>query len=730
MNRWLHTFSCCSAVASLGASLSAVAQTSNTAVEEVVVTAQRRAESAEDVPISITIASGEQLERAGVSRLEDIAIIAPAVQLSRTGVYTQPSIRGVTSTLAGNYENNVGIYVDGYYLPFTRGLNVDLVNISQVQVLKGPQGTLFGRNATGGAILIQTLDPSMTERSGRVNMTYRRFEDKQVQGYFSTPIVDSLAWNVAGNYRESDGHIEDIDGFATAPIENWNVSTKLRFQPNENLTITGKYETLSTQDGRALANTYEGRSLVVFRVPGTYLETRDNKTSVNFPVTNETTQDTASLKLEWDFGWGALNSVTAYQEEENKLFYDLDGTKLHFFEQRTKDENEAFSQDLNLTSNGDGPIQYVVGAYYFDSKQQTIENASLNALTLTPTIFVPGQLNTPETEAYAGYADVTWEAISRLFLTGGIRYSDETKELNVRNPTINREAKFESWTPRAVVRYQLDDNSNVYVSFSKGFKSGLINVASPFNTVDPEKIDAYEVGYKTARGSWRLDTAAYYYDYTDLQVSSLQIVNGINTAITTNAASAEIYGAEVQLSLNVVDNLNVNASAAYTHARYEDFPAASYNDILPNGLNTTSCNIRPNPAPPPATLSDPCTQSWAGQQPTRAPDWTGNVGADYTLATGLGTFLFAGTVAYTSSYVPVKGDLDDFGAYRYDTGDYTMINARTSWSPPALEQLTFTAFGENLGNSRYYFYRSGNAFGDYHVLGTPRTWGVSLDYRF
>ena len=171
-----HCLLSCSVLTGMAATFGATAQEASTGglVEEVVVTAQRRAESLQNVPISITVASGEQLENAGVSRLENISLIAPAVQLSRIGVYTQPAIRGVTTTLAGNYENNVSVYVDGYYLPFTRGLNLDLVNIGQVQVLKGPQGTLFGRNATGGAILIQTLDPSMTERSGRVNATYRK----------------------------------------------------------------------------------------------------------------------------------------------------------------------------------------------------------------------------------------------------------------------------------------------------------------------------------------------------------------------------------------------------------------------------------------------------------------------------------------------------------------------------------------------------------------------------
>jgi iron complex outermembrane recepter protein len=735
MKTWHRTLTFGVVIASALPAVTAAADQAGAVVEEVLVTAQRRTESLQDVPISVTVASGDQLEKAGVARLEDIAVIAPAVQLSRTGVYTQPSVRGITTTLAGNYENNVAIYVDGYYLPFTRGLNTDLVNISQLQVLKGPQGTLFGRNATGGAILVQTLDPSLSERSGRLKLTYRDFNDRQVQGYFSTPLGDKFAWNVAGNYREADGYIQDVSGFDTAPIDSYSVSTKLRWQPTEQLDITGKFESMRVSDGRTLASTYEGRSLVVFRVPGTYLETRDNRTSVNFPVENSAEQETGSLKIDYDFGWGALHSITAYQEEEDRLHYDLDGTALRYFEQRTRDKNEAFSQDLNLTSSGDGPIQYVVGAYYFNAELRTVENASLNALTATPTVYVEGQHNTSKTEAFAGYADVTWQAASRLFLTAGLRYSDETKKLNVacptlsagcpRDPFVDDEADFDSWTPRGVVRFQLDDDSSVYASYSKGFKSGLISVASPFNVVDPEEVDAYEVGYKTARGTWRLDTAAYYYDYQDLQVSSLQIVNGINTAVTTNAASAEIYGAEAQFSIAPVDDFNISAGAAYTHARYKSFPEASYNAINAAGLNTTSCV---NSAPPPAQI--PCVQDWSGQQPTRAPDWTGNLAADYTLRTGIGSFELAGNVFYTSSYIPLKGDLDTSGNFRYGNEDYTLVSARISWSPNAFDALTLTAFGENLGDARYYFYRSGNAFGDYHVLGQPRTWGVSADFRF
>jgi iron complex outermembrane receptor protein len=678
-------------IVTAGISCVAAAQdASGPKLEEVVVTAQRRVEALQNVPISLTVASGEQLERAGVTRLEDISQIAPAVQLSRTGIYTQPAIRGITTTLAGNYENNVAIYVDGYYLPFTRGLNTDLVNISQLQVLKGPQGTLFGRNATGGAILIQTLDPSLTEMSGRVNATYRRFDDRQVQGYFSIPLIDNtLAWNVAANYRKSDDYIKDIAGFDTAPIKNYDVSTKVMWRPIEDLTISGKYEDLSVSDGRTLATTYEGRSLVQRLVPGTYLETRDNRTSVNFPVDNTTYQRTGAGKVEYNFGWGRLNSITAYQQEFNRLQYDLDGTKVHFFEQRTREKNRAFSEDFNLTSLGDGALQYVIGAYYFKSQQYTPDTSSLSALAALPanrTIYVPG----------------------------GIRYSHENKDVRVECPIISSSCPlavwfdgdhtFKSWTPRGVVRYQLDDASNVYASFSRGFKSGLINIAAPFNTVNPEKIDAYEVGYKTARGRWRLDTAAYYYDYKDLQVSSLQIINGINTAITTNATSARIYGAEAQLAAEVIKNLNVTAGLAFTHARYKDFP---------NAVNALGA-----------------TQDWSGKQLVRAPDWTGNLAADYTLRTVIGKLVFAGNYSYSSNYAPVRGDLDASGNFVYGQGSYNVVNLRTSWSPPGHDEFTLSALGENVGNTRYYFYRSGNAFGDYHVLGQPATWGVSADYRF
>jgi iron complex outermembrane receptor protein len=292
----------------------------------------------------------------------------------------------------------------------------------------------------------------------------------------------------------------------------------------------------------------------------------------------------------------------------------------------------------------------------------------------------------------------------------------------------NQEATFNSVTPRAVARYELTDNSNIYASYSKGFKSGFIATSAPYNKVNPEKLDAFEAGYKYGGGRFRFDTSAYYYDYKDLQVSSLQIVNGTNTAVTANAAKAEIYGVEAQVTGALTDDLNARASVAYNHARFKQFIAAGINIPSPvTGLNSTSCA---NANPPPATV--PCVQNQAGQQLVRAPDWTFNLGADYTHPLEGGAALLASAnVAYTSNFATAKSDIGLNGSgLRYgQDGGYALLNLSAGWRAPG-EHLTITVYGNNVTNTRYYIYRTGNAFGDYHVLGEPATYGVRADYRF
>jgi iron complex outermembrane receptor protein len=697
-------------------------------VEEIVVTAQKRAERLEDVPISITAASGETLERAGIARLEDIARIAPGVQVSRTGVYVQPAIRGVTTQLVGvGQENNVAVYVDGFYMPFQRGLNLDLANISQVQALKGPQGTLFGRNATGGAILIQTLQPSLTERSGRVSVGYGRFDDKRLQAYFSAPVSDVLAVNIAGYLRKSDGYVKDVAGFNTAPLSNYVLNGKFLLVPSDKLTLTGTLETLKVSDGRGLAVTSDGRALAKTLFPTSYVETRDNRTSLSHPVINRSFQNSASLKVEYQFSGATLTSYSRYQRERDFSSFEVDSSPLPIYDQFYHEYGKAISQELNLASTASGPLNYVLGLFYFNSRSQGDDNF---ARAYPSAVFAKQNDSVVDATAYAAYADATWRLASRLYLTGGIRYSHERKDAIVWSGAgallLDTSATFKSTTPRAVIRYELTDSSNIYASFSKGFKSGLISTTAPFNRVEPEKLTAYEVGFKTAQRRFRLDAAAYSYDYKNLQVSSVTVINGINNTVTSNAATARIYGAEAQFGARVTEQLNINANVAYTHARYRDFRNAPVN--LPSattGLNSGACA---NAAPPPATV--PCTQDQSGQRIPRAPDWSVNLGGDYTIPLDFGSVVLSGNVSYSSPYAPTKSDkgLNATG-YRYQQGAITLLNLQAAWTSPD-DHWTLAAFGNNITDERYYIVYTGSAFGDYRVLAEPATWGVRLDYRF
>jgi iron complex outermembrane receptor protein len=314
----------------------------------------------------------------------------------------------------------------------------------------------------------------------------------------------------------------------------------------------------------------------------------------------------------------------------------------------------------------------------------------------------------------------------RLFLTGGLRYSHETKDIwrweaSGALAAVQDQA-FKSTTPRLVLRYEIAEDTNVYASFSKGFKSGFINTQPPYSPVKPEKLDAYEVGFKTARGAFRFDAAAYYYDYKDLQVGAVIVVNGVNSSVSANAATAEIYGAEAQFAGRLAENLNVNAGVAYTHARYKSFPNSLVSLPSPvTGLNSGTC------APP---AGRQCTQDWSGQRLARAPDWTLQLGLDYAIPASFGEIALAGNGVYTTSMPVSRSDIGLNGTgYRYEQPDTFVLNLRAAWTLPN-KQWTFTVFGNNVTDETTYAVLTGSAFGDYKVENDPATYGVRIDYRF
>ena len=699
----------------LGGFTPALSQTMPPAQEgEIIVTAQKRAERLEDVPISITAIDGQQLQSSGVLTVQDLARVAPGLNIIRNGVNILPGIRGISNQTGGILaENNVAVYIDGFYITSPQGLNFDLIDVAQVEVLKGPQGTLFGRNATGGAILISTLNPSLEAPALKASASYGRFDEVIVNGYASVPLGTSAALGITGSFRNSDGPFRDVGGFNSAPVRNRSIHGKLLISPSESfrMTIAGGYARTSDPSGNTWNMVAAATAPTI--VPGAVVASKPYQTSLSFPTRHLVDIYDASLKIVGEQGPFTLTSLTYWRQLKQHYTYDIDGSPANIAFIDGFQNEESLSQEVNLNYESDR-ISAVLGGFYFYDYGASPSVISVNR-GVTSLL-----KNRASTDAGALYADVTFHVDDRLSLIGGLRYSSETKRVKqvLTGGTYFGNPAQDSWhslTPRAVVQYEVADRSNVYASYSQGFKSGTFNVTSgTLPPVRPEKVDAFEVGFKRG-GRIRFDAAAYYYDYRDIQVSAIVTnLGGVaRQTILTNAASARIYGAEAQLSAALSEGLNLTAGINYNHARYRDFkngPATTKNPLT--GFNVTNQ-----------------LQDFSGRQMVHAPDFTANVALDYRVPLGSGTLGVNASAYYTTSYTNFTDSLDPQGNFAYLQGDYALVNGEISWTPPG-DHFTLSVFGRNLTNQTVTTVNNGTAFGDARSYSEPRVYGVRLRAQF
>jgi len=711
---------------------------SGVALDEVVVTAQRRTERLVDVPMSITAVSGIQIEKAGVVSIHDLANVAAGVQVNFAGCCTQPAIRGISTLTTGlGFENNVAVYVDGFYTPDNVTVNGDLANISSIEILKGPQGTLWGRNATGGAILINTLAPSKT-LTGKLQASYGRYDDTSLTGYISGPITDRARFAIAAYGRKSDGYIKALDATGkvigdAAPQRQASIRSKLEYEVTDELTATLAYNYGLSRDARGQIFTVSGHA-PSFLPPAPPRASQPNTSSINrwsdlLGITNEGT-----LKLVYRSSIGDLTSYTGVAQRKFKGAFDFDGSFADLFFSESHYRQDTFQQglDFNLTSIEN--LNLVVGgSYYRDRFKVGPEGQNSYASNRPSSTFK----NSLHTDAWAVYVDGTYHFTDALSLNLGARYTHEKKDAYyvttlptgaVLGLPGKNDAKFTAFTPRASIRYGLTPGSNVYASFARGFRTGGFQpsgAASPnlFTPFKSEKITAYEVGYKTSASRLQFSAAAFYYDYKDLQIGvTIPNPNGSGGLISTviNAPKAEVYGADADLTIEPVDHLNVHLGAAWLHGRYKNFPNASG-----TGLNAATGQNVTNQL-----------QNWTGQQMIRSPNFSGNLGVDYEFQDVIGGKLLVGANArYTSSFItnsaslygPLAGPLAT--KQRYRQGSYTLINAQATWTDPS-GHYRLGAFVNNLTDKRYHLTSSGGSFGDYSTWASPRTYGVRVGYEF
>jgi iron complex outermembrane receptor protein len=793
----------------------ALAQASGEAAVDnstIIVTAQRRSQAAEDVPMTVSVVSQETLSSLGVNTVRDLQNVTTGFMVNQSGSYPQPAIRGITTINAGAYENNVALFVDGLYEYTAQVLNMDLPNVQNIQVLKGPQGTLYGRNATGGAILIDTIDPT-ANWGGNVEATYANYDDMRARGYAAGPLSDKIGFSVAGTFRKTDGYYKKAS--RTTPgafeqdhflgLEQESIRTKLKFDLTDAFRATLAYNYIRASDPRGVF--FTGIENVNVPYTGGNATKPTGLGQVAGDVWDlDLHQHEGSLKLEYDTGIGTLRSVTGYTKEWLDTTYDADGsyTATSYSDSRIYDR--VWQENLDFSINAIDRLDLIVGGNYYNIQTHYAPDRA-NVSYLAPAGSLPG---TPLSsyrksqeiffwrtkEAWALFIDATFHATDKLSINVGGRYSDETQDVaaeknfyctSLAGCTVGathipvggitstpytrassaQGSQYSKFTPRASIRYEITPRTNVYASYSQGFRSGEWNSVPPVDNnlalwksngqIGQETVDAFELGVKSAGHRYHAEIAGFYDDYHDLQVSSTVFVNGLAVVSLQAVPHAKIYGIDANFDYEVVDNLTLRAGATWLHARYGDDAVFVGTSVNPAGvgynINSDPLKVFPNAAQTAMNIS--------GLQMARAPDFSGFVGLDYLIPKGDGGFRFAANLKYTTSYVVTNPSIwggEPLAAYsarlavdpkalpdnsvrlagtpyanrsneeRARQGAFALLNASVTWTDPT-DHYYVRIWGNNLTDIKYRVHYNPSST-TYSPIGEPLTYGGTIGYKF
>lgn len=699
-------------------------------LEDIIVTAQRRNENLQAVPLTVKALTATNLAEKNITTALDIGKLVPAVNVAQSSGTVQIFIRGIGNSVdsQGNEPSNA-LYVDGVYYSRLVSSLFRFNNIERIEVLKGPQGTLFGRNAEGGLIQIVTKTPSPGDApSGEISAGYGSFNTYQGSAYLSSGLGDKFAADIAASYYNNRGFGDNVFTGGRANYErSFAVRSKLVFAPAEGtkITLAGDYSKGNTDigiPGQKPGSPVAGAANTGFP-DGSGLLPRIGYYDANLNTKRNyyAEQYGGSLKIEQDVGFGRLLSISAYHK--NNEFYDLDNDFGPQFEAFTKlpSNNEQFTQELQLQSKAGSSFDWTIGGFYLDIKQG-YNNAIIFGRRFSPP---PGSnllINSAAPlKSYAVYGQTTFALAPKLKLTLGARYSDDKIKGNgqvdiqlasggiIRAvPFSQAETSEDRLTGKGVLSYQATDDVLAYASVSRGYKSGLYNILTFSPTfVKAEVLDAFEVGVKSELfdSKVRLNAAAFYNKFKNPQV---QIVSAASLLFLVNAKRARTYGAEIDAEIVPVENLSIQLSGSYLNAKYTDFDAAPF--------------YTPNPAAPFGVLP-PVPGDAAGNSIPKSPKFAGNIGFLYKIPVDDGRWLLSSNFAYTSSFFWTPENRDKQEAYG-------LLDARIAYE--FQNGFSVSVWGSNLTDKKYQIQAQTQVGfgGDLGAPGAPRQYGVSAAFKF
>ncbi len=719
------------------------------ALDEIVVTAQRREENQQDVPIAVTTATASFLDENDVRTIEDLNGAIPGFVTTNTVGYSGAplSIRGIGGANGGgNIFNDepVGVYVDGVYIARLSFSTADLLDVDSIQVLRGPQGTLYGRNSTAGAVLVTTKRPTQ-EFEGEFKVGATSFGDYNVSGVVSGGLTDTLSGRLAVGYSDKDGFGENaFDGSGIGGSEDFSARASLRYEPTENVVfdLIGEYQD-RTANPALIPVTGVGDTNGIGSpfVPRADLdEVLEND---GFNLNDENLADSESYALtlsgEIDLGWANLSTISAYRSWDLVGTQDSDSGPLQLFNNNGDIESEQFSQELRLASTGSGPFSWIVGGFYFNETADLLfQIRNFRGLfgLGTEAVFDASQ----DTEAYAIFGDFTYDISDRLSITLGGRYSSEDKDFTndqvvttinggtlppfffggatlpagfpfANPPEFVSDASFDDFSPRVVVDYKATDDVLLYASYSQGFKSGGFNSFGLTPAFDSEDVDAFEAGFKSdfANGRARLNASAFVYDYSNLQIRLPVPTGGVDIQ---NVGAADIFGFEVEGSLLLTDDLTVSANISVLDT-----------EITEGQIPAISSTTGPFPIGAPLPLAP---VDVAGNELTRAPSFQAYINANYEKE--IGSYLGQiGATLKTQSGVFFLETNQDTSTFSNDA--WTEVDLRASISDPD-DVWELAVFGQNIFNDRHI--SAVTALGGFPnaSINEPVKWGVEAVIRY
>jgi len=716
-------------------------------VADIVVTANRRAENLQEVPISIAAFSDETLKTQGVVNVVDLPQLTPGLGFTRTLVGTNAFLRGVGTTSAGySTESPIATYVDGLYLPNSAASSFSFNNVERIEILKGPQGTLYGRNTTGGLIHVITKEPGNVA-SVDMSASYASYDTVQANFYGSTPITDTLAVNFAALYiDQGEGWGRNLfTGAETYKFKDVGFQGKIRWEPGPDTTFTlrGFYDRIKTDQGNAVATFPGSVGTDGTRYPGEY---RINARITPFA---EQRQYSVSLKGEHRFDFATLTSITGYINNRSPSL-QIQGPVLGNAVPGQGAINlgglqtaKTFSQELQLTSSDStAPLKWIVGAFYYNDRtmiQTDVYGTCIGAVCAPP---VPTRTTGfQKTRSYSAYAEGTYSLTDSTRVTLGLRYTSDQKILTglirplsgypnsvpafpattVTVPGqaftgfpngIDTDVTFGKLTWKLVLAQDLGPDVHAFASYNRGFKSGGFNPTSFTNPASrPEVLDAFEVGVKSELFDrmLRFNISGFYYEYKDIQLRSTAPPAPPGGSILFNAASAEIKGIDADFVFAPARGLTINGGFQFLDAKYKRFPGAICTSprviggpVL-GGVASSVCDL-------------------AGATLPQSPDFSYSLGVTYAFDTPIGRFELNGNDGYKSSFFWEPDN-------RLQQDGYHILNASITWFEPG-DQFSVQLFGRNLGGE-YYFTSGASAGGnDGYIPGAPRTYGVKLRYQF